>query len=116
MELLGDVGQLEARFVLIGDGVNLGVRLVHGLPRMYHGHGNLFGRTRWSSKVTWVKWKFVLVHLKIVLISTQDTWFVLNMQQAQKSFWAHLMELLGDVGQIEGRIGPFGDSANLDAR
>jgi hypothetical protein len=24
--------------------------------------------------------------------------------------------LLGDVGQIEGRIGPFGDSANLDTR
>jgi hypothetical protein len=26
------------------------------------------------------------------------------------------MEFLGDVGQIEARIGPFGDSANLDAR
>jgi hypothetical protein len=26
MELLGDVGQLESRFGLLGDGVNLGIR------------------------------------------------------------------------------------------
>ena len=26
------------------------------------------------------------------------------------------MELLGDEGQVEARFGPFGDSANLDAR
>jgi hypothetical protein len=32
MELLGDVGQLEARFSPLGDGVNLGIRYVHGLP------------------------------------------------------------------------------------
>jgi hypothetical protein len=25
-------------------------------------------------------------------------------------------ELLGDVGHVEARFGPFGDSANLDAR
>jgi hypothetical protein len=31
MELLGDVGQVEARFNLFGDSVNLGTRLVHGL-------------------------------------------------------------------------------------
>jgi hypothetical protein len=37
MELLGDVGQVESRFSLLGDGVNLGVRLVHGLCQMYHG-------------------------------------------------------------------------------
>jgi hypothetical protein len=57
MELLGDVGQLEARFSPPGDGVNLGVRYVHGLPRMFHGHRNLGGRTRWTSMVMWVKWK-----------------------------------------------------------
>jgi hypothetical protein len=28
----------------------------------------------------------------------------------------HLMVLLGDEAQVEGRFNPFGDSANLDAR
>jgi hypothetical protein len=34
MELLVDVGQVEAHFGLLGDGVNLYVRWVHGLRRM----------------------------------------------------------------------------------
>jgi hypothetical protein len=33
MELLGDVGQVEARFGPFGDIVNLDTRLVHGLRR-----------------------------------------------------------------------------------
>jgi hypothetical protein len=45
MKLLGDVGQVEARFGLLGEGVNLGAKEVYCLCRMYHGHGNL-GRTR----------------------------------------------------------------------
>jgi hypothetical protein len=28
----------------------------------------------------------------------------------------HMMELLGDVGHVKSRFGPFGDSANLDTR
>jgi hypothetical protein len=36
--------------------------------------------------------------------------FVLNVPQAQKSFWMHPMELLGDVGHVESRFGPFGDN------
>jgi hypothetical protein len=40
MELLGDVGEVEARF---------GPRFMHGLHRMYHSQGNLFGHTRWTS-------------------------------------------------------------------
>jgi hypothetical protein len=47
MVLLGDVCEVEARFGPFGDSVNLGSRWVHGLPRMYHGHGNLFQHTRW---------------------------------------------------------------------
>jgi hypothetical protein len=31
MDLLGDMGQMEARLGLFGDGVNLDARLVHGL-------------------------------------------------------------------------------------
>jgi hypothetical protein len=34
MELLVDVGQVEAHFGLLGDGVNLCVMWVHGLRRM----------------------------------------------------------------------------------
>jgi hypothetical protein len=37
MELLVDVGQVEARFCRFGDNVKL-----------YRGYGNLFGHTRWT--------------------------------------------------------------------
>jgi hypothetical protein len=40
----------------------------------------------------------------------------MNMHRLRKSFWIHQMEVLGDVGQIEARISPFGDNVNLDAR
>jgi hypothetical protein len=33
-----------------------------------------------------------------------------------KSFWAHSLELLRDVGQVKAHLGLFGDSANLGAR
>jgi hypothetical protein len=72
MEHLGDVDQVKAFFSPLGDDVNLGARWVHGLRRMYHGHRNLFGRTQWTSLVTWVKRKLILIYLEIVLISTQD--------------------------------------------
>ena len=44
--LLANGGQEEARFDPFGDSINLVARLVHGLPRMYHVHGNRFGHTR----------------------------------------------------------------------
>jgi hypothetical protein len=31
-------------------------------------------------------------------------------------FSAHLMVLLGDIGQVEARFGLFGDNINLEAR
>jgi hypothetical protein len=31
-------------------------------------------------------------------------------------FFAHPVELLGDLGKTKARFGPYGDSANLDAR
>jgi hypothetical protein len=64
--------EAEADFDLFGDIVNLGARKVLGLRLMYHGHGNLFRHTQWYSYVMYVKWKLILVHLEIVLISTQD--------------------------------------------
>jgi hypothetical protein len=39
-----------------------------------------------------------------------------NMPQIWKSFWAHPMVVLVDVGQVEGRFDQFGDCVNLDAR
>jgi hypothetical protein len=37
-------------------------------------------------------------------------------QMYQKSFWTHLMALLGDEAQVEAHFGPFGDSVNHDVR
>ena len=39
-----------------------------------------------------------------------------NEPEAQKSFWTHSIEPLGDKAQVEARFGPFGDIANFDAR
>ena len=72
MELLGDVGDVESRFSLFGDGVSVGARLVHGLCQMYHKLRNHFGGTRWYSYVTGLKWKLDLVCLEILLILKQD--------------------------------------------
>ena len=58
----------------------------------------------------------ILVRLDIVLISAQDRCTVsLNVPRAWKSFWAHPMILLRDVGQVQARFGPFRDRANLYA-
>jgi hypothetical protein len=40
---------------------------------------------------------------------------VLNVPQARKSFWTHMMVLLGDEAQVEACFSPFADSANLNA-
>jgi hypothetical protein len=42
------------------------------------------------------------LHLEIVLILTHiGAWFAMNVPQAHKSFWTHLMVLLGDDTQVE---------------
>jgi hypothetical protein len=43
-------------------------------------------------------------------------WFARNVPWAWKSFEAYPIELLGNVGQMEARFGPFGGSVNLDTR
>ena len=58
----------------------------------------------------------VSVRLEIVLTRTQDRCkFVPNVHWSQKSFWTHLMELLGDEAQVESCFGPFGDSVSISA-
>jgi hypothetical protein len=77
MELLGDVGQVEARLGPFGDSVNFGTRKVHSLHRTYHRLKNYIGHTCWYSFVTWVKCKLIWVCLGKVLISAQDRCTVL---------------------------------------
>ena len=49
-----------------------------------------------------LKWKLILVHLEIVLVSVQDRCiFWPHVPLAQKSIWTHPMVLLGDEGQVE---------------
>jgi hypothetical protein len=72
MVLLGDEAQVEARSRLFKDIANLDARLLHGLCQTYHSLRSRFGRNRWNSKVMWVMWNLVLVHLPIVLVSLQD--------------------------------------------
>jgi hypothetical protein len=62
-----------------------------------------------------LKRNLVSVCLEIVVILTQYMCTVCA-EQARKSFWRHLMELQGDVGHVESRFGPFGDSVSFGAR
>jgi hypothetical protein len=67
--------------------------------------------------VMWVKWKLISVHLEIVLILAQDRCMVCaECTTVRKSFWAHPMVLLGDVGLVEAHFSLFRDSVNLSAR
>jgi hypothetical protein len=48
---------------------------------------------------------------------TQDRCTVCtDLPYAQKLFWMHPMELLGDVGHVESYFGPLGDSVSVSAR
>jgi hypothetical protein len=42
--------------------------------------------------------------------------FALNIPQAQKSFWTHPIEHLGDVGHAKSHIGSFRDSVGIGVR
>jgi hypothetical protein len=41
--------------------------------------------------------------------------FMLNIPQAQKSFWTHPIQHLADVGHVESHFGPFRDSVSISA-
>jgi hypothetical protein len=65
----------------------------------------------------WVLWNLISVRLEMVLVLVQDRCTVYaKLAKAQKSFWKHLMVLLGDEAQVEAYLGRFGDSANLQAK
>ena len=108
---------MEAHLSLFVDSVNLDERQVHGLRQMHYRLRNNFGCILWYSDVTWVKWMLVSVHLEIVVVSMQDRSTICAERTIGSEIsLVHLMVLLGDVGEVEVRFGPFRDSVNLDAR
>ena len=65
----------------------------------------------------WVMSNLVSVHLETVLVSMQDRFTVCaKCTIGSGSFWMHPKVLLGDEAQLEAYFGPFGESANIDAR
>ena len=42
--------------------------------------------------------------------------FARNIPYAQKSFWTHPMEVLGETGHVESCFGSFGDGVSVGAR
>ena len=59
----------------------------------------------------------VSIRLEIVIVLVQDRCTVCARRTiGSKIFRTQPTLLLGDEGQVEARFGPFGESANLDAR
>jgi hypothetical protein len=57
-----------------------------------------------------------LVCLEIVLVLAQNRCTVCaNVPRAWKSFWAHPLVLLGDVGRAKARFGLLGHNVNISA-
>ena len=62
-------------------------------------------------------WNLSSFCLETVLVSVQDRRLVCARRNiGSEIIWTHLMVPLGDEAQVEARFGPFGYSANLDAR
>ena len=57
----------------------------------------------------------ISVCLEMVLSLTQVRRMVPNVHYAQKSFWMHPMEFLGDVGHVKPRFDPFRDHVSAGA-
>jgi hypothetical protein len=72
MELLGDMLIVESCFSPFEDSVSVGARQLQGLCQTYHMLRNHFGRTRWHSKMLWLKYKLNSVRLGRLVILTQD--------------------------------------------
>jgi hypothetical protein len=63
----------------------------------------------------WVMRDLDSVRLETVLVSMQDRCTVCAKRtKARKSFWTHMMELLGDVCYVESYFCPFGHRVNID--
>ena len=82
---------------------------MHGLCQTYNGLKNRFGHNdgtpmyRGSSGCSF---RSIWMHPTVCA----------RRSIGSKSFWTHPAVLLGDNGHVKARFGPFGDSANVDAR
>jgi hypothetical protein len=64
-----------------------------------------------------LKWKLILVRLDIVLILIQDRCtFCTERTVGLQIIFDAPIELLGLVGHVESRFGPFGDRVSIGAR
>jgi hypothetical protein len=62
-------------------------------------------------------WNLGPVHLETLLVLVQDRCTICAKRTiGSKLFWMHSMIVLGDETQVKAHFGPFGDSANLNAR
>jgi hypothetical protein len=61
------------------------------------------------------KWNPILVCLETVLVLDRCM-VCAKRTTGSESFWTHQMELLGELGHVESRFGPFGDSVSVGAR
>jgi hypothetical protein len=120
MVLLCDEAQLEPLSILLGIVLILTQDRCTVCVERTIGSEIVGECTQWNSLVTWVMWNLVLVHLETVLVSKCRckicSRFAPNVPQAQKSFWRHPMELLGEMCHVESRFGPFGDNVSVGAR
>jgi hypothetical protein len=67
--------------------------------------------------VTRLKWKLVSVRIEIVQILIQDRCTVCAKRTVSLEIILDAPDgNLGDVGHVESRFGPFGNSGNLDSR
>jgi hypothetical protein len=66
--------------------------------------------------VTLVMSNLVLVHLETVLVSVQDRCRVCAKRTIGLGIILDAPDVIDDKAQVEARFGPFGYSANLDAR
>ena len=67
--------------------------------------------------MTWVKTSLVLVHLEIMLVSTQERCMVCAECTISKEISLDAPDgTLGVVGEVDAHFSPFGDSVNLGAR
>jgi hypothetical protein len=62
-----------------------------------------------------VEGRFIPVRIVLILIEDRCT-VALFVPYARKLFLTHPMELLGDVGHVKSRIGPFGDRVSVGVR
>ena len=63
----------------------------------------------------WVMWNIISVHWEPVLVQDRCT-VCAEHTVVSKILLMHPMELLGNMGHVESRFGPFGDNVNVGAR